>query len=177
MWGHTCSWSKSQLNTWRNNNVVMSIWRHFDVITSKWRRFDVITTSLLRDASAESVRRGLNLKVTYLILLFQTYTLLWPYNSGTMTRSWQCYPLRTTSPSELTPCTWYVVSGYQVSIEETKNMHNYNNSTVCSTVCSGLQQRKHAVNVLDNWQLTALPQSGGSDFDPRWVHDNLSVPL
>ena len=32
------------LNTWRNNNVVItSKRRHFDVITSKWRRFDVIT--------------------------------------------------------------------------------------------------------------------------------------
>ena len=38
------------LNTWRNNEVVItSKRRHFDVITSKWRRFDVITTSLLRD--------------------------------------------------------------------------------------------------------------------------------
>ena len=31
--------------------------------------------------------------------------------------------------------------------------------------------------VLDNWQLVELPQSGGREFDPRWVHDNLSVPL
>ena len=31
--------------------------------------------------------------------------------------------------------------------------------------------------VLDNWQLTELPQSGGREFDPRLVHDNLSVPL
>ena len=29
----------------------------------------------------------------------------------------------------------------------------------------------------DNWQLAVLPQSGGSEFDPRRVHDNLSVPL
>ena len=36
------------LNTWRNNNVVItSKRRHFDVITSKWRRVDVITTLLL----------------------------------------------------------------------------------------------------------------------------------
>ena len=41
------------LNTWRDNNVVITTQRrHFDVITSKWRRFDVITTSLLRDVSA-----------------------------------------------------------------------------------------------------------------------------
>ena len=41
------------LNTWRNNDVVItSKQRHFDVITSKWRRFDVITTSLLRNVSA-----------------------------------------------------------------------------------------------------------------------------
>ena len=44
--------SSFPLNTWRNNNVVItSKRRHFDVITSKWRRFDVITTSLLRDVS------------------------------------------------------------------------------------------------------------------------------
>ena len=35
------------LNTWRNNDVVItSTRRHFGVITSKLRRFDVITTSL-----------------------------------------------------------------------------------------------------------------------------------
>ena len=32
-------------------------------------------------------------------------------------------------------------------------------------------------HVLDNWQLAELPQSGGREFDPRRVHDNLSVPL
>ena len=32
-------------------------------------------------------------------------------------------------------------------------------------------------NVLDNWQLPVLSQSGGSELDPRSVHDNLSVPL
>ena len=38
------------LNTWRNNNVVItSKRRHFDVNVSKWRRFDVMTTSLLRN--------------------------------------------------------------------------------------------------------------------------------
>ena len=31
--------------------------------------------------------------------------------------------------------------------------------------------------VLDNWQLAELPQSGGREFDPRRVHDNLTVPL
>ena len=41
------------LNTWRNNNVVItSKRRHFDVITSKLRRFDVTTMSLLRNVSA-----------------------------------------------------------------------------------------------------------------------------
>ena len=41
------------LNTWRNNNVVItSKRRHFDVITSKWRRFDVIATLLLRNVFA-----------------------------------------------------------------------------------------------------------------------------
>ena len=29
--------------------------------------------------------------------------------------------------------------------------------------------------VLDNWQLAELPQSGGREFDPHWVHFNLSV--
>ena len=39
------------LNTWRDNNVVItSTRRHFDVITWKWRRFDVMT-SLLRNVS------------------------------------------------------------------------------------------------------------------------------
>ena len=32
-------------------------------------------------------------------------------------------------------------------------------------------------HVLDKWQLAELPQSGGREFDPRRVHDNLSVPL
>ena len=35
----------------------------------------------------------------------------------------------------------------------------------------------HEVNVLDNWQLVELPQSGGREFDPHRVHYNLSVPL
>ena len=35
----------------------------------------------------------------------------------------------------------------------------------------------HEANVLDNWQLAELPQSGGREFDPRRVHDILSVPL
>ena len=33
------------------------------------------------------------------------------------------------------------------------------------------------VNVLDNWQLVVLPQSGDREFNPRRVHDNSSVPL
>ena len=41
------------LNTWRNDNVVITPKRrHFDVITSKWRRFGVITTSWLCNAFA-----------------------------------------------------------------------------------------------------------------------------
>ena len=41
------------LNTWRNDNVVITPKRrHFVVITSKWRHFGVITTSLLRNAFA-----------------------------------------------------------------------------------------------------------------------------
>ena len=35
----------------------------------------------------------------------------------------------------------------------------------------------HEANVLGNWQLADLPQSGGREFDPHRVHDNLSVPL
>ena len=31
--------------------------------------------------------------------------------------------------------------------------------------------------VILRWQLTVLPQSGGNEFNPRWVQDNLSVPL
>ena len=41
------------LNTWRNDNVVITPkLRHFDVITSKWRRFGVITTPWLCNAFA-----------------------------------------------------------------------------------------------------------------------------
>ena len=47
-----CGKCGNPLNTWRNNNVVItSKRRHFDVITSKWP-FDVITTPLLRNVSA-----------------------------------------------------------------------------------------------------------------------------
>ena len=38
----------------------------------------------------------------------------------------------------------------------------------------------HEANVLDNWQLAesgSWSQSGGREFDPRRVHDDLSVPL
>ena len=35
----------------------------------------------------------------------------------------------------------------------------------------------HEANVLDSGQLAELPQSGGREFDPLRVHDNLSVPL
>ena len=31
--------------------------------------------------------------------------------------------------------------------------------------------------MLDNCQLAVLPQSGGTEFEPHWVHDNLMVPL
>ena len=36
---------------------------------------------------------------------------------------------------------------------------------------SGIKQ------VLDNWPLAELPQRGGRGFEPRRVHDDLSVPL
>ena len=50
---HLAMWRYFPLNTWRNNNVVItSKRRHFDAITSKWRRFDVITTWLLCNVSA-----------------------------------------------------------------------------------------------------------------------------
>ena len=39
------------------------------------------------------------------------------------------------------------------------------------------QLQWHEANVLDNWQLAELPQCGGREFDPRRVHNNLSVPL
>ena len=79
------------LNTWRNNNVVItSKRRHFDVITSKWRRFGVITTSLLRNVSA-----GLWRHLTYTLqvsreahsfhLLTGNGTLRMRYHAHTMT--------------------------------------------------------------------------------------------
>ena len=40
-----------------------------------------------------------------------------------------------------------------------------------------IQFQWHEVNVLDNWQLAKLPHSGGCEFDPHRVDDNLSVPL
>ena len=40
-----------------------------------------------------------------------------------------------------------------------------------------IQFQWHEANVLDNWQLAELPQPEGREFDPRRVHDNLSVPL
>ena len=51
------------------------------------------------------------------------------------------------------------------SIEINNNKH----------VCTQFQWRE--AYVLDNWQLAELPQSGGREFDPHRVHDNLSVPL
>ena len=44
-------------------------------------------------------------------------------------------------------------------------------------LCFITQFQWHEVNVLDNWQLAVLSQYGGREFDPRRVHDNLSVPL
>ena len=44
-------------------------------------------------------------------------------------------------------------------------------------LCFMTQFQWHEAIVLDNWQLAELPQSGGPEFDPRQVHDNLSVPL
>ena len=36
---------------------------------------------------------------------------------------------------------------------------------------------RHGTKVLDNWQLAMLPQSEHYEFNPRLVHDNLSVLL
>ena len=57
-----------------------------------------------------------------------------------------------------------------------------NNKYVCVYACVCVLLRNHwfqwhETNVLDNWQLAELPQLGGREFDPRRVHDNLSVPL
>ena len=50
--------TKDPLNSWRNNNVVITLkWRHFDVIASKWR-LDAITTSLLHNVSAGQWREN-----------------------------------------------------------------------------------------------------------------------
>ena len=38
-------------------------------------------------------------------------------------------------------------------------------------------QNKRQLAELPKWQLAELPQSGGREFDPRRVHDHLSVPL
>ena len=52
--------------------------------------------------------------------------------------------------------------------------HYYNIITIRAFLT---QFQWHEANVLDNWQLAELPQSGGCEFDPRRGHDNLSVPL
>ena len=39
------------------------------------------------------------------------------------------------------------------------------------------QVQWHETNVLDNWQLVVLPQSDGTEFNPHWVHNNVSPPL
>ena len=44
-------------------------------------------------------------------------------------------------------------------------------------LCFLTQFQWHSANVLDSWQLVVLPQSGGHEFNPLWVHNNLSVPL
>ena len=44
-------------------------------------------------------------------------------------------------------------------------------------LCFFTQFQWHEVIMLDNWLLAVLPQSGGREFNPRRVHDNLSVPL
>ena len=50
-------------------------------------------------------------------------------------------------------------------------------SVMSLELCFFTQFQWHEANVLDSWQLVELPQSGGREFDPRRVHDNLSVPL
>ena len=44
-------------------------------------------------------------------------------------------------------------------------------------LCFLTQFQWHEAILLDNWQLVVLPQSGGRGFNPRRVHDYLSVPL
>ena len=68
------------LNTWRNNNVVItSKRRYFDVIASKWRRFDVITTSLLRNMSAGfPSQRASNAHDVLMLPLMLSWISCWP---------------------------------------------------------------------------------------------------
>ena len=81
---HTCRCT-SPLNTWRNNDVVItSKRRHCDVITSQWRRFDVITTSFLRNVSAGSVHVGSSVP---------------HWRSAMYSRNNQCTPLLTFWPT------------------------------------------------------------------------------
>ena len=44
-------------------------------------------------------------------------------------------------------------------------------------LCCSKQFQRHEANVLDNWQLAVLPQSGGREFNPHWVHDNSFMDL
>ena len=50
-------------------------------------------------------------------------------------------------------------------------------SSMSLELCLLTQCQWREAIVLDNWQLAELPQSGGREFDPRRVHDNLSVSL
>ena len=80
------------------------------------------------------------------------------------------------SPSFVSGGVLYITPTYISSMQE---------SIMLSSAASGMSlelrllarfQWREAY-VLDNWQLVELPQSGGREFDPRRVHDNLSVPL
>ena len=69
---------------------------------------------------------------------------------------------------------------------EEDNLSPFDSKFACLCQSIKIYNNKHVCmfsdTISDAWrkragQLAMLPQSGGSEFDPRWVHDNLSVPL
>ena len=73
----------------------------------------------------------------------------------------------------------------QAQIKETSMLRVTGFCCQLSSAATGMSLELHFLTqfqwreayVLDSWQLAELPQSGGREFDPRRVHDNLSVPL
>ena len=117
------------LNTWRNDNVVItSKRRHFDVITSKWRRFDVITTLLLRNVFAGMPQREMLQCVMSSLLLGRflqlsrnVHNALW-HSTGTLSDGIVANTARGTHTGNPERCRWCEVP-WPDSIEQPQMGH------------------------------------------------------